>query len=140
VTLQIGAGDPVEPGELLELYESAGWSAYTADPDALVRAVAQSTYVVTARDDGALVGLARVLSDDVAIMYLQDVLVRPDRQREGVGRALLDDCLRRFAHVRTKVLLTDDEDRQHAFYRSLGFREIREVEPLHAFVRLESTG
>ncbi len=132
--MEIAAGGPVAAGELLDLYRSVGWSAYTGDPDGLSRAVDRSAWVVTARDDGALVGFARVLSDDVSIMYLQDVLVRPDRQREGIGRALLEECLRRYGHVRTKVLLTDDEERQHAFYRSLGFCEVTEIDRLHAFI------
>jgi len=46
--------------DLVGLYSSVGWSAYANDPDALVRAVEQSSYVVTARDSGGeLVGLAR---------------------------------------------------------------------------------
>jgi GNAT superfamily N-acetyltransferase len=127
----------VSRDELLSLYESVGWTAYTRDPDALERAVAVSTWVATAREEGALIGLIRVLSDDVAIALVQDLLVRPDHQRTGVGRGLLRQALARFDHVRSIVLITDDEPRQHAFYRSLGLVDLREVAGgrLHAFVR-----
>ncbi|OUD84133.1 Acetyltransferase (GNAT) family protein [Clavibacter michiganensis subsp. michiganensis] len=113
--------------ELLDLYGSVGWSVYTRDPERLERALAGSGLVVTARDaDGWLVGLVRTVGDGATICYLQDLLVRPDLQRGGVGRALVD-------HVRAAqpsgVLLvlttdaggTEDGDRSHAFYRSLGF-------------------
>lgn len=119
--------------ELLPLYASVGWSAYTGDPPALAAAVAGSTHVVVARDGDRLVGLARVMSDGVSICYLQDVLVHQDFQRTGVGRALVEAVLQPFAHVRQKVLLTDDEPGQRAFYEALGYAEV--VAPLRAFVR-----
>jgi GNAT superfamily N-acetyltransferase len=136
------ADDEVVPiKELTELYDSVGWLLYTADPDSLARAVDRSTYVVTARNDaGDLVGLARCLTDDVSIMYLQDVLVRPDHQRRGIGRFLVTVCLTRFEHVRQKVLLTDDEPGQAAFYQDLGYVNLRDFGPptVNAFVRFGS--
>ena len=131
--MEIEIVDSVERDELISLYGSVGWTAYTDDPDALVRAVAASTFVVTARHDGELIGLARGLSDDVSIFYLQDLLVRPEWQRHGVGRALLLECLERFGHVRQKVLITDDEERQHRFYEAVGYREGGSL-GLHAIV------
>ncbi len=130
--------ETVDTGELVALYGAVGWSAYTADPESLAAAIARSTYVVTARHDGELVGLARGLSDDVAIFYLQDILVLPEWQQQGVGRALLSACLERFAHVRQKVLLTDGEERQHRFYESVGYRDICAITTadLHAFVQI----
>ena len=59
-------------------------------------------------------------------------------RRLGLGRALVSDCLTRFAEVRQVVLLTDDRPEQLAFYRSLGFSNTRELETtrLNAFVRI----
>jgi GNAT superfamily N-acetyltransferase len=127
----------VAPGELTDLYRSVGWTAYTAAPDLLERAIAGSSFVVVARRGGRLVGLARAVSDDATICYLQDVLVRPDEQRGGVGRALVTAVLDRYAAVRQKVLLTDDEPGQRRFYESLGYAEIRDVGEgtLRAFVQ-----
>ena len=125
--------------ELLSLYESVGWTVYTANPENLERAVQNSSFVLAARSNNQLVGLARVLSDDVSIMYLQDILVSPMYQRNGVGRELLERCLERFAHVRQKVLLTDNRPEQKAFYGALGFHNTGELEriELNAFVRYE---
>lgn len=127
--------------DLVGLYTSVGWSAYASDPDSLVRAVEQSSYVVSARDlTGELVGLARAISDDVSICYLQDILVSPNQQRAGIGRALVEHVLERYVHVRQKVLLTDDEPGQRAFYESLGFMEGHDFSPtpLRAFVQIGS--
>lgn len=136
--MELRDADTFTTDELISLYDSVGWSAYTRDPQSLAEAVANSTHVVSARFQGALVGLARCVSDDVSIVYLQDVLVHPDHQRQGIGRALLDRCLERFAHVRQKVLLTDDHPHQHRLYRAAGFTDVNDhVAPLQAFVRFD---
>lgn len=137
ITLREGRDVPRDA--LLALYTSVGWTAYTQHPQALVRAVANSTWVTTAWQGDQLLGLIRVMSDDVSILYVQDILVFPEAQRNGVGRRLLEAALARFAHVRQKVLITDDEPRQHAFYRALGFTDTRTLEraPVRTFVRFE---
>ena len=105
----------------------------------LARAVANSTYVVEARIDGRLVGLARGVSDDVSIFYLQDILVLQEHQRRGIGRELLRRCLERFSHVQLKMLLTDDLPEQHRFYEALGYTDIKRIKKpgLHAFVQMD---
>ena len=131
--------EEVVAADLQSLYSSVGWQAYTADIAGLERAVRNSTYVVEARAGNELIGLARGMSDDVSIFYLQDILVHPSWQRRGVGRALLLDCLSRFSHVRQKALLTDDEPSQRMFYEAMGFRDIRDISSvaLNSFVQIE---
>ena len=131
-------GDTVTDAQALELYASVDWSAYTGNPATLRRALDNSSFVVTARDDqGNLVGLARALSDDATICYLQDILVAPPFQARGVGRALLDRVTARYAHVRQTVLITDDEPAQRKFYEALGFTEGSDITPgaLRMFAR-----
>ncbi len=136
VEFRSGAGLPLEA--LVALYDSVGWAAYTRDPAGLQTALRNSTFVVTAWRGDQLIGLARALSDDVAIACIQDILVRPDSQHAGVGRRLLQACLDRFAHVRALVLLTDDDEKQLRFYAALGFKNTRDLvrQPLNAFVRM----
>jgi len=125
--------------DLVALYASVGWTAYTRAPELLETAIAGSLRVVTARRDGALVGLARAVGDGATIAYVQDILVVPALQRSGVGRRLVTALLEPWPHVRQKVLITDAEPQQRAFYESLGFREIRDLDAggLRAFVRFD---
>lgn len=132
----ISASPDVSDAEALALYESVGWAAYTRDPELLVRAIRNSAFVVVARSaTGGLVGLARAVSDDATICYLQDILVDPAFQGAGVGRALLETVQRRYGHLRQTVLITDNEPGQRAFYEALGFTEGAEFspEPLRVF-------
>jgi len=126
--------------QLVDLYNPVGWLAYTSDEQKpkLQEAINNSTHVVTAWSDERLVGLARCISDDVSICYLQDILIHPEIQRHGIGRKLLSNCLERFAHVRMKVLITDDEERQKLFYESLGYKNTKELRktPLNAYVQI----
>ncbi len=114
----------ISDAELLSLYGSVGWTSYTNDPEVLFRAVKNSAFVISAWNAGGrLVGLARTISDDATICYLQDILVHPEHQGTGVGRALLEQVLERYGHVRQTVLITDDEPWQRAFYESMGLTE-----------------
>lgn len=124
--------------EVLSLYESVGWSAYTKDPGLLLSAIRGSSFVVCARSaDGELVGLVRAISDDATICYVQDILVKPAFQKEGVGRALLSCVLEKYQHVRQTVLITDDEPRQRSFYHALGFTDgaAFRPEPIRVFAQ-----
>lgn len=137
MAVELREGTEIDPDALRSLYESVGWTAYTRDPERLVAAVRNSSWVATAWDGDVLVGLVRVMTDDVSIFYLQDVLVRPTHHRRGIGRSLIQAALTRFRHVRQKVLLTDDHPAQHAFYEALGFVDTRGT-TLHAFVNVET--
>jgi GNAT superfamily N-acetyltransferase len=126
-----------ETAEALELYGAVGWGAYTEAPEILERALRGSSSVATARREGRLLGLARVVSDGAVIAYLQDVLVHPEAQGEGIGRRLVEEVFAPFDTVRQQVLLTDAEPGQRAFYEALGFVEAHDHEPgLRSFVRL----
>jgi ribosomal protein S18 acetylase RimI-like enzyme len=138
--LKIIIGHELPFEKIVALYNSVGWTAYTnaQERPKLSQALQNSTYVVSAWTDDQLVGLARGLSDDVSIFYLQDILVHPDFQHQGIGRKLLTNCLERFAHVRMQVLLTENEEKQIKFYQSLGYKNTKDLQqiPLNAFVQV----
>ncbi|MGE0172547.1 MAG: GNAT family N-acetyltransferase [Oligoflexales bacterium] len=128
----------ISKSDLLDLYSSVGWTAYTKDLDLLQKAIAGSSFVISKWKDDVLLGLARCVSDDATIMYLQDILVRPSHHRQGIGKELVQACIERYAHVRQTVLLTDDQPEQAAFYEGLGFSNIKVINSgkLNAFVKI----
>ncbi len=83
-------------------------------------------------------GARDALRSSVAF-YLQDILVRPEHQREGIGHRLLSACLDRYQHARQKVLLTDDDEHQRRFYETSGYRGPADLDvPINAYVRLDT--
>ena len=108
---------------VLDLYASVSWSNYTNHPRRLEQAFHQSLFVMAAYDDDEeLVGLIRAVGDGLTIVFIQDLLVYPLYQRQGIGRSLLQQTLESFKDVYQIQLATEQSDKNLAFYRELGFR------------------
>lgn len=121
--------------QVLSLYKSVGWSAYYREPQTLERAFASSLCVFAAWDGQRLVGLIRVVGDGQTIVFIQDLLVRPEYQRQGIGRQLIAAVLARYRHVRQLHLLTDDRPETVGFYEAVGFTQVEKAH-CRAFTRL----
>ena len=61
------------------------------------------------------------------VVFVQDILVFRKHQREGIGRALLQEVLDRYKSVRQIELVTDNTEKTKAFYKSVGFAELSEI-------------
>ena len=112
--------------EILQLYTQVGWTAYTEDMPALERGYKNSLLVLAAYESGELLGIVRVVGDGTTIVLVQDILVYPARQRQGIGTALLKAVLERYKNVRQIQLVTDNTPKTVAFYKSLGFLDFAE--------------
>ena len=127
--------NPENREQLLNLYNSVGWTRYTADLDKLIEAIHCSSYVISSYHEEKLVGLIRGLSDDVSINFIQDLLVHQKYQRLGIGCTLLKKAIDLYPQVHKHVLLTDNEEFQKNFYESLGFKNLTLSKPkMNAFV------
>ncbi len=122
--------------EILALYSSVGWTAYTAEPEKLRLGFENSLFTLGAYENDKLVGLIRAVGDGQTIVFIQDILVFPEHQRRGIGSLLLQSILERYAHVRQIELATDNTEKTTAFYKSLGFAPMAEL-GCCAFMRLK---
>lgn len=113
--------------EILPLYESVGWTAYTAEPEALRLGFESSLLSLAAYDGEKLVGLIRTVGDGHTVVLVQDILIYPEYQRQGIGSSLLGEILSRFHHVRQIQLVTDNTEKTVAFYKSMGFSPLEEL-------------
>ncbi len=107
--------------QLINLYTSVGWSSYTQNPRQLQKALANSLFAIGAYDQNHLVGLIRVVGDGLTIIYIQDLLVNPAYQRQGIGTKLINRVLKKYNSVRQKVLLTENTVKTRRFYESCNF-------------------
>ena len=118
--------------ELTELYDSVGWSAYTKTPERLIPMVYVWGYIYTARVEtregrGRFVGLVRAVGDGHSIAYIQDLLVHPHAQRQGVGSALLKRVIEDFDRedIRQRLITTDvGTEHAVALYKRYGYAPV----------------
>ncbi len=119
----LDASGSVNREEIIALYDNAGWTAYTADTEKLMRAVCASKAIISARDEsGRLCGLLRMVGDGETIAYIQDILVAESARRSGVGRAMMEECRRLYSNIRQWVLLADIDPEIRAFYTACGMK------------------
>lgn len=78
------------PAEHRRLAESVGWT-HAFDWDAMPASLAASVCGVVVERHGEAVAMGRVVGDGAFYFYVQDVVVLPELQRQGVG----DEVLRR---------------------------------------------
>ena len=114
--------DAISFEEILPLYEVVGWTNYTTNPTMLKNALEHSLFLISARDEnGKLVGFLRAVGDGYSILYIQDIIVLPEYQRQGIGTQLLRQTLEHFKEVYQIILTTDSELKTIAFYEANGF-------------------
>lgn len=113
--------------EILRLYTKVGWTAYTEDMPALERGYKNSLYILAAYENDQLIGIIRVVGDGATVILIQDIIVCPEMQRQGIGTALLKAVLDRYSAVRQIQLATDNTPETVAFYKSLGFVDFSEI-------------
>ena len=114
--------DVVSFEEIFPLYEAVGWTNYTTNPTMLKNALEHSLFLISARDEeGKLIGFLRAVGDGYSIVYIQDIIVLPEYQRQGIGTQLLRQTLEYFNEVYQIILTTDSELKTIAFYETNGF-------------------
>ena len=113
--------------EIRRLYTEVGWTAYTKDMAALKAGFLHSLLVLAAYEGDELLGILRAVGDGFTVVFVQDIVVFPARQRRGVGTALLKALCERYPDVRQIELTTDDTPETEAFYRSAGFFRFSEA-------------
>lgn len=110
-----------EEEEILSLYQSVGWVNYINNPLMLKNAFEHSLKIYAAYIDNKVIGIIRIVGDGYSVILIQDILVYPEYQREGIGTALLQHVLEEYKNVYQKHLLTDNTPKTIQFYKSLGF-------------------
>ena len=107
--------------DVLHLYQAVGWTNYTNQPQMLKQALSQSLVIYLALDGDAVVGLIRLVGDGFSSVFVQDLIVLPSYQRQGIGRSLMKEALEDYKDAYQVQLVTDQTERTLEFYRSMGF-------------------
>ncbi len=122
--------------DIVNLYTDAGWTHYVSNFEKMKKAFRNSLAIISAWAGDDLVGLIRVVGDGESIIYIQDLLVKSDFKRSGIGSTLVKKILSKYPNVRQKVLITDDNEETNHFYKSVGFKDSKSLN-IKAFVNFE---
>ena len=104
-----------------QLRATVGWGVYAED--VIERALPDTLYCLCAFVDGELVGMARIIGDSGMVYYIQDVIVLPEYQRQGIGTQMMDrvmDYIRTHASHNTIIGLMAAYGKE-PFYEKYGF-------------------
>ena len=107
--------------ELQRLFLSVKWESGNY-PGKLVRAMLNSTHVISAWDGNKLVGLIRALSDGETVAFLHYLLVDPAYQGHHIGEELMKRVLRYFENL-LYVKIMPSDPKTLPFYARYGFRQ-----------------
>ena len=113
--------DVVKLEDVLHLYQAVGWTNYTHQPEMLEQALSHSLAMYLAFDGEKIVGLIRLIGDGFSSVLVQDLIVLPIYQRQGIGSALMKEALEAYNDVYQVQLVTEQTERTLGFYRSMGF-------------------
>lgn len=116
--------DVVKLEDVLHLYQAVGWTNYTHQPQMLEQALPHSLAVYLAFDGEKIVGLIRLVGDGFSSVFVQDLIVLPTYQRQGIGSALMKQALEDYKDAYQVQLVTEQTEKNVGFYRSLGFEAL----------------
>ena len=110
--------------DVLHLYQAVGWTNYTNQPQMLEQSLARSLAIYVARDGEEIVGLVRLVGDGFSSVFVQDLIVLPSYQRQGIGSNLMKEALTDYKDAYQVQLATEQTEKTLGFYRSLGFETL----------------
>ena len=80
--------DRLDIDTYLELRQSVQFRELTRDQ--AKKGLSNSLYTLVAFKDGKAVGMGRIVGDGAIICYVQDLIIRPEVQGEGIGGLILE--------------------------------------------------
>ena len=110
--------------DILHLYQAVGWTNYTHQPQMLEKALSHSLVIYLALDGDAVVGLIRLVGDGFSSVFVQDLIVLPSYQRQGIGSSLMKEALKDYKDAYQVQLVTEETERTLEFYRFMGFETL----------------
>jgi len=119
VTYQLETDLPLR--EYIDILESSGLAKPRPmnDIDHMHRMIMGSNMIVTAREDGELVGVLRALTDYCYRTFIADLAVTKDRQGHGIGKSLIQKAREIVPEARLFLFSAEDAE---GFYQKQGFQ------------------
>lgn len=117
--------------EILDLYRTGGWWEMGWNTDRIAQIIDGSFIFLVACDTrNRAVGMGRIISDEVADGYVQDVVVFPEHRGRGIGERMAKTLkLLGSAYGLTWIGLVSAPGKE-SIYRRAGFSEMKNYTPM----------
>lgn len=105
------------------LRASVNWTIHSQKD--FSEAIENSLLIVSAHFDDEVIGMARLMGDNKFSFFIQDVIVLPDFQNQGIGTCLVNSLIEYIklkASPKTVVNLMASKGNE-SFYEKLGFKK-----------------
>ena len=86
--------------DYIKLWESVGWGTPPAE-NQIEAGLKNSMISVEAIHNNQVIGMGRVVGDGVIMCYILDLIVLPEFQGRGIGKAIMENLI---AHVKDSAL------------------------------------
>jgi ribosomal protein S18 acetylase RimI-like enzyme len=88
-------GDQIR--QLIDLYRAERWwqASDDAREDLIRKLITGSHCFVIAQEGMSIIGMGRAISDGISDAYIQDLTVRIDRRKQGIGGAIVQKIVER---------------------------------------------
>lgn len=86
--------------QLRMLLNESGWGTADSYTDAVLEKMIKGcSYFVVAHEASTLLGYARAFTDDIVVTWIAEILVHPERRRQGIGTQIMNELLRATSHT-----------------------------------------
>ncbi|MBR3512238.1 MAG: GNAT family N-acetyltransferase [Clostridia bacterium] len=105
------------------LYDLVGWGAYNRKISQ--KALDNTFYSISVYQEDNIIGFGRLIGDSICFLYIQDIMVKPEHQRNKIGTLIMNTLLNKINEIRkenpdVKVYLGASKDKE-GFYEQFGF-------------------
>jgi len=109
--------------EFIEMRQSVGWGH--PEKEVVSIGLKNSLFSVCAEKDKKIIGYGRIIGDGAFTLYIQDIIVKPEYHRIGIGMKIMNEIMEYINDEYTKgtmVCLMSAKGKEN-FYKKFGFIE-----------------
>ena len=118
--------------QIIALYRAQGWwdAGDACQKQLAARLISGSHCFVAAVEDQDLVGMGRAISDGISDAYIQDLAVRSDHRRRGIGTLIIRKLIEILHNDGIFWIGLIAEPGSEILYRHAGFKEMVSATPM----------
>lgn len=120
--MQYFINQPISKKAIADLREAVGWNRMEKEYSS---PGFHSYDYIAAYDEGLLIGYIGCVSNGVTDAYIQDLMVHPNFQRQGIGTELMNRMIAVLKEQRIFMISVIFEEKLQPFYDRFGFSFMR---------------